>query len=429
MGRRLAKKEPKAATPPGLGVAAATPSAIPTFRPFGTAIAFSILGSVSPGKIFPPPGGMGMSVQSVSASSSNDWLQQLLAMYGQTSATNSTTSSLLSLGSDATDATSSSSSSSSSASSSSSSSVGSFNDILTALLAGNGSLSYDMSTGSLTTSGADGEESGGGDLTRTETQTTNADGSTTTSATMTDSSGNTVGKETTTENTDGSFTTTITMTDPNGKTSTRTITGENTSDGGYKVTDTLTAADGTVLETGTEVAAADGSVTRTMTSNNPDGSSVTESESYDASGELVSMSSSSTSSSSAASSSATSSNASTLSSASSSSSSSSSSGSGGSSSSSSSDTTTTVTMTFTSEGIQETTTVTDADGKIVSQNTKEIPFSSTAESSSLGATESSKKGLAGLLSEYAANRYGSDQYSNQETAMNMVGGSSVSLEA
>lgn len=374
-----------------------------------------------------------MSVSSIGQSGSDYWLQQLLASYGQSSSTDSQSSilSLLSQGSDATDAT-----SATSSGSSTSSSVGSFNDILAALLSSNGSLSYDMETGSLTTAGQgeegempppmDGAQGGaggqggeGGGLSRSETVTKNDDGSTTTSATLTDASGNQVGTEKTVENADGSYSTTITMTDPSGKTSTRTITGENTTDG-FKETQTLTAADGTVLETGTILTAADGSVTTSMTRNGPDGGSMTQSASYDAEGNLVSSTSSSTAptitASADSSSTSTSSDSTSTSTASgtSSSSSSSSGASSGSSSSDSSGNTTTVTMAFTSEGIEETTTVTDADGNLVSQSTKEIPFSSTAQGSTFGSSLTEGQGLSDLIGQYAANRYGAGRYAEQQ---------------
>ncbi|HCR11843.1 hypothetical protein [Solidesulfovibrio sp.] len=362
-----------------------------------------------------------MSVSSIGQSSSDYWLQRMLASYGQKSSTSSQSSALglLSQGSDATDDT---SATSSGSSSSKSSSVGSFNDILTALLAGKGSLSYDMETGTLTTSeqGEDGQmppspsmegapgEGGGhnGGLTRNETVTTNADGSTTTTATLTDADGKQVRTEKTAANADGSFTTTIATTDPSGKTSTRTVTGKNT-DAGFLVSDTLTASDGTVLESGTELTASNGSVTRTMTRNGPDGGSLTESESYDADGLLVSSSSTATPpAKTAASTGATTSAAASGKSGAPSSSK----ASGGSDSSSDkSDNITTVTMTFTSEGIQETTTVTDKNGKIVNQSTKEMPFDARTKGQSYGSLLQKGKGFSDYLDMYAANRYGAAQ--------------------
>lgn len=380
-----------------------------------------------------------MSVDSVSSTSSDYWLQRLMATYAQQSSTTSQSSalSLLSQGSDATDAT-----SATSSDSSSSSSVGSFNDILTALLNGGSGLSYDMDTGSLTTAsqgeegdmppppmdGAQGADGQGQGLTRAETTTTNADGSTTTNATLTDADGNQVGTETTTTNTDGSYTTTLTMTDPSGKTSTRTITGENTADG-FKETQTLTDVDGNILETGTILTAADGSVTTSMTRNGPDGSSMSESESYDADGNLVSATTSSTaatSASSAASGTASSTSASSASG-------SSGSGSGGSSGSSSSDeTTTTITMSYDTTGITETTTVTDADGNIVSQQTKQIATNtgksgSSASSDGAAAPGSLTDDLTDKLSQFMANRY--SQYADQAALDLGAQSSGVSVEA
>ena len=372
-----------------------------------------------------------MSVQSIGQDSSTSWLTQLLAnMQSQSTTSQTSASSLFGLTEVASDTSSTASSATSSASTSSGSSVGSFNDILAALLAGNGSLSYDMQTGTLTNLAAT-EDATASDtvadsdgLTREMTETDNADGSMSRSVKVTDADGNVVGTEKTTQNTDGSFTTVATMVGPDGKTSTRTITGENTSDGGFSVTNTLTTADGTVLEKGTELTAADGSVTRSLTRTTPDGQTLSDSESFDADGNLVSTTSSATGTASTASASGTTT--------ASSSSSSSASGSSGSSSSSSesSDTTTTVSTLFTSEGLTQTTTVTDADGKIVSQNTKEIPFSATADSQSFGASQGSKEGLSGVVGQYAANRYGNSQYAAQQALSESSGqSSSVSVEA
>ncbi|EFL51575.1 conserved hypothetical protein [Solidesulfovibrio fructosivorans JJ]] len=375
-----------------------------------------------------------MSVQSIGQSSGDNWLQQLLASYGQTRSSQSSILSLLSQGSDATDGT---SATSSDASASTTSSVGSFNDILTALLNGTG-LSYDMETGSLTASGqaeASGEAgmppppfmqgTGRPELTRSATETKNDDGSTTRNVTMTNAEGKVVGTEKTTENADGSFTTVMTMTDPGGNTSTRTINGENTDDG-FKVTDTLTNADGNVLERRTHLTAADGSVTSSVTRNGPDGGSVAESESYDADGNLLSTTSSTTSpATSVASADSTSGGAG----ASGGSSASGASSSGGSESSDNDSTTTTVTTTFTSESMQETITVTDVNGKIVSQKTKDIPFSRSAKGSSFGSNVPDADSLADItgqyLHRYGANRYGSAQSQTKSDS----GSGGLSVEA
>ena len=371
-----------------------------------------------------------MSVQSIGQDTTNSWLSQLLASYGQqTASSQSSISSLLGLSDTTSEA---SSATSSGSTSSTGSSVGTFNDILTALLSGDSSLSYDMSTGTLTNLSSSTETGdmppppmeGADGLTREVTETENDDGSLSRSVTMTDADGNVVGTEKTTQNADGSFSSVITMTDPDGNTSTRTITGENTDDGGFSVSSTLTDANGNVLETGLELTAADGSTTYSVTRNAPDGTTMTESESYDADGNLVSTSTSTTVASSASDSSTT------ASSSSSSTTSSSDSASSASGSSDSEETTTTVTTAFTTEGMEQTITVTDADGNIVSQSVKDIPFSSTADGESYGATEGSKDGLSGLIGQYAANRYGTSRYAAQEAAMNLEGqGSGLSMEA
>jgi hypothetical protein len=367
-----------------------------------------------------------MSVQSIGQDTTSSWLSQLLASYSQQSATSqSSIASLLGVG----DATSEETAATSSGSTSGTgSSVGSFNDILTALLSGDSSLSYDLETGTLTDLGSstttdempppppmEGMEGSDG-LTREMTETENEDGSVSRSVTMTDADGNVVGTEETTQNTDGSFSSVITMTDPDGNISTRTITGENTEDGGFSVSSSLTDAEGNVLETGLELTAADGSVTRSLTRTTPEGDTVTDSESYDAEGALVSTSSSTTTT---ASSSSTSSE--TVASDSTGSSS---------ESSDSEETTTTVTTAFTTEGMEQTTTVTDADGNIVSQNVKEIPFSSTAGGESYGNTEGSQEGLSGLVGQYTANRYGASRYAAQDAALNLSEqGGGLSVEA
>ncbi|MFU2209165.1 hypothetical protein [Solidesulfovibrio sp. C21] len=382
-----------------------------------------------------------MSVQSIGQSSGDNWLQQLLASYGQTRSSQSSILSLLSQGSDATDGT---SATSSDASASTTSSVGSFNDILTALLNGNG-LSYDMETGSLTASGQD-EASGeagmppspsmqgtGPELTRSATETKNDDGSTSRNVTMTNAEGKVVGTEKTTENADGTFNTVMTMTDPGGNTSTRTVTGENT-DAGFKVTDTLTGVDDKILERRTHLTAADGSVTSSVTRNGPDGGSATESQSYDADGNLLSSTTSTTSpTTTVASAEATTSSDSTSSTKSGSSSENASGGSAASGTSSSGGdkggTTTTVTTTFTSESMQETITVTDANGKIVSQKTKDIPFSNSAKGSSYGSNKPDADSLADITGQYI-HRYGASRYgSGQSQAGSDSGSGGLSVTA
>ena len=383
-----------------------------------------------------------MSVQSIGQDSSSSWLTQLLAsQQNQSTASQSSASSRFGLTDVASDASDSAAAATSSGSAGSGSSVGSFHDILSALLAGNGSLGYDMQTGTLTNLAASGQ-SGSSDaadsagesdgLTREVTETDNKDGSASRSVKITDANGNVVGTEKTTQNADGSFTTVSTRVGPDGKTSTRTIAGENTSDGGFSITDTLTDADGKVVEKGTDLAAADGSVTRSLTRNTPDGQTLTDSESFDANGNLVSTTSSVTGASASAVAGGSASGSSASSTASSSASASASGSSSGSASgSNSSDTTTTVTTLFTSQGLEQTTTVTDATGKVLSQNTKEVPFSATADSQSYGATQGSKEGLAGLVGQYAANRYGTSRYAAQqasgETSSDQSG--SLSVEA
>lgn len=368
-----------------------------------------------------------MSVQSIGTTGSYDWLQQLLASYAnQPSTSNTSLSSLLSLSSGSTDET----AATSSGSSSTSSATGSFNDILTALLAGNGSLAYDMETGMLTTRGAsNGEEIPlppegafvwpGQELTRSVAETANDDGGTTRQVTLTDADGNVVGTENTTENADGSFTSTITRTGPDGKTTTRTVTGENT-DAGFKVTNTLTASDGTVLESGTELTAADGTFTRTMTRNGPDGETVTETAGFDADGNLVSSTATTTSATAAAATAAgTTDNAAASSDAS---------GASGSSDASDSGNTTTVTMAFTSEGMEQTTTITDPQGNIVSQKVKEIPFFQNGRNTSFGSLLEKGDGLSDLIGQYASNRYGASRYASQEASAgsgSQTGGLSV----
>ena len=176
-----------------------------------------------------------MSVQSIGQDSSTaSWLSQLLASFSnQSTANQASASSLFGLS----DTSSAATAATSSGSTSTGSSVGSFGDILTALLSGNGSLGYDMQTGTLTDLGASGQGgmpppmAGMDDgLTRDIQETENEDGSLTRSVTVTDANGNVIGTEKTTQNADGSFSSVITMTGPDGKTMTRTITGENTDD-------------------------------------------------------------------------------------------------------------------------------------------------------------------------------------------------------
>jgi len=360
-----------------------------------------------------------MSVQSIGQTSGTDWLSQLLAAYAQQNATSQTSlESLLPASADQTSAD----SSSETSSASSGSSIGSFNDILAALLAGSGSLSYDMETGSLVAADAGGGQdmAGSQGLTREVSETENEDGSTTTSVTLTDADGNVVGTEKTISNADGSFTTTITMTGPDGKSSTRSITGENTDDG-FLVTNTLADAEGNILETGTELTASDGAFTHTLTLTGPDGQTVTDSETFDADGKLVATSTSSTSSTTTPA--AADSASSSTSGSSGSSETASSDGASGSSGSSSDDddssTTTTVTMSFTDDAIVQTITVTDAAGNVVSETSKEIPLQMSAEGEQWGASEGSQDGLSGLISQYASNRYGMSKYANQESAMDM----------
>lgn len=414
-----------------------------------------------------------MSIQAIGQDNANSWLAQMLASYtGQTSSAASSLESLLGTGSSTGDDTASSSASSSTAS------VGSFNDILQALLSGNGSVGYDMTTGTLTDlSGSTqagampppppGEGMDG--ISREVTETENEDGSLSRSVTMTDADGKVVGTETATQNADGSystvmtmvqadgktttrtmtgaydadgnfvekntltaadgtviesgtvttaqdgsFTSAMTMTGPDGKTSTRTASGEYADDGSFTVKSSLAAADGTILETGTETTAADGSYTSTVTRTGPDGQAVTETETYDALGSLVSTSTTSASSGTAQAAASD--------------------GAGGSSGSSSEssdskETTTTVTTAFSTEGMTQTTVVTDADGKIVSKTVKEFPFSAGAEGQSFGATEASKDGLSSMLDQYAKGRYGADRYAAMASSGDSDGQSGFSAQA
>ena len=414
-----------------------------------------------------------MSIQAIGQDNANSWLAQMLASYtGQTSSAASSLESLLGTGSSTGDDTASSSASSSTAS------VGSFNDILQALLSGNGSVGYDMTTGTLTDlSGSTqagampppppGEGMDG--ISREVTETENEDGSLSRSVTMTDADGKVVGTETATQNADGSystvmtmvqadgktttrtmtgaydadgnfvekntltaadgtviesgtvttaqdgsFTSAMTMTGPDGKTSTRTASGEYADDGSFTMKSSLAAADGTILETGTETTAADGSYTSTVTRTGPDGQAVTETETYDALGSLVSTSTTSASSGTAQAAASD--------------------GAGGSSGSSSEssdskETTTTVTTAFSTEGMTQTTVVTDADGKIVSKTVKEFPFSADAEGQSFGATEASKDGLSSMLDQYAKGRYGADRYAAMASSGDSDGQSGFSAQA
>ena len=79
--------------------------------------------------------------------------------------------------------------------------------------------------------------------------------------------------------------------------------------------------------------------------------------------------------------------------------------------------------------MEQTTVVTDADGNIVSKSVKEIPFSSSAEGSSFGATQGSKEGLSSMINQYASNRYGANRYANMEAALSVGDSSSLSVEA
>ncbi|HML56353.1 MAG TPA: hypothetical protein PKC79_19845 [Solidesulfovibrio magneticus] len=417
-----------------------------------------------------------MSIQAIGQDNANSWLAQMLASYtGQTSSAASSLESLLGTGGTTGDDTANSSSSSSTAS------VGSFNDILQALLSGNGSVGYDMTTGTLTDlSGSTqagtmppppGEGMDGID--REVSETENEDGSVSRSVTMTDADGNVVGTEKTTQNADGSystvmtmvqadgttmtrsmtgsydasgnfvekntltaadgtvlesgtittaqdgsFTSTMTATGPDGKTTTHNASGAYAADGSFTVKSSLADADGNILETGTEVTAADGSTTYTVSRTGPDGKTATETEAYDAYGALVSTSTSTPAS---GASSGTSQAA----------------GSGGSSGSSgdssessgSEETTTTVTTAFSTEGMTQTTVVTDADGNIVSKTVKEFPFSSKAEGQSFGATEASKDGLSSMLDQYAKGRYGADRYAAMASSGDSDGQSGFSAQA
>lgn len=375
-----------------------------------------------------------MSVQSIGQTPDSDWLRQLLAASSrQASAGQSDMSRLLSSDTDATGqsaATSSDSSASSSPDASASNVAGSFRDILTALLSGNGTLSYDIATGSLTlsdtASGTLGDDEG--NLTRKQTETANADGSTTRTASLTDGSGTVVNTETTTENPDGTFSTVIAALGPDGRNVTRTITGEKTADGGFSITNTVTDANGHVLESGYEQAAADGSMTRGQTVNGPDGRSMTETESFDAAGRLVSTSSSSTLAATASASAGSESSGQTEAS---SAAGSSGSTNGDAAKGDGSGNTTTVTVTFTSEGLEQTTTVTDPEGKIVSQTVKTVPFTPTAQGENYGSTLEKADGLSGLLNEYAASRQGAKKYAVQQASTEGGGqqGTSLSVSA
>lgn len=238
-----------------------------------------------------------MSVQSIGSSvGSTDWLQTLLAMYGQTdgSGADSTMETLLSLNGDASGSAAA-TSADTAGEAASANPVGSFNSILAALLAGDGDVAYDMETGSLTLLDA-------GEAADRQPATDAASGQDQagTAAVPTDSTASTA------------------------------------------VTDSSDSAD-----------AASGA-----------------------------------------------------------------SGGGGGDSGGDDDTTTTVTVTFTDKGIEETTTVTDADGNIVSQNVKEMPIDPEQEGEQFGASEAGRKGVAGLVGEYGA---------QQEGARNAKNGGTVSV--
>lgn len=418
-----------------------------------------------------------MSVQAIGQSNANSWLAQMLASYtGQTSSAASSMAGLLGTGSATGDDSANSSSSSTTAS------VGSFNDILQALLAGNGAVGYDMTTGSLTDlSGAtqagamppalSGEEADG--ISREVKETENADGSLSRSVTMTDADGKIVGTEKTTQNADGSystvmtmvqadgttmtrsmtgnydangnfvekntltagdgtalesgttttaqdgsFTSTMTATGPDGKTTTHSASGAYADDGSFTVKSSLADADGNIIESGTEITAADGSSTYTVTRTGPDGKTATETEAYDASGALVSTSTSTPTS---GASSGTSQAA----------------GAGGSSGASDSsaggsnkeETITTVTTSFSTEGMTQTTVVTDVNGKILNKSVKDFPFSTKAEGQAYGATEASKGGLSSMLDQYAQGRYGADRYAAMAASGDSGGQSGFSAQA
>ena len=418
-----------------------------------------------------------MSIQAIGKDNANSWLAQMLASYkGQTSSTASSMASLLGTSGSADDGKANSSASSSTAS------VGSFNDILQALLAGNGSVGYDMSTGSLTDlSGAtqtgamlpapSSEKTDG--ISREVLETESADGSLSRSVTMTNADGKVVGTEKTTQNADGSYSTVMTMVQADGTTTTRSMTGSNDADGKFVEKNTLTAADGKViesgavttaedgsftstmtatgpdgkttthnasgayaadgsftvkssladaagniLENGTEVTAADGSTTYTVTRTGPDGKTATETEAYDAFGALVSTSTS-TPTSGASSGTAQAAGAGGSSGASDS-------AAGG---SGSKDTTTTVTTAFTTEGMTQTTVVTDAKGKVLNKSVKDFPFSTKAEGQAYGASEASKGGLSSMLDQYAKGRYGADRYAAMAASGESSGQSGFSAQA
>jgi len=417
-----------------------------------------------------------MSVQAIGQDNANSWLAQMLASYtGQTSSAASSMASLLGTSGSTDDGTANSSASSSTAS------VGSFNDILQALLSGNGAVGYDMTTGTLTDlsgsaqTGAMPPPPGEGldGINREVSETENDDGSVSRSVTMTDADGNVVGTEKTTQNADGSYSTVMTMVQADGTTMTRSMTGSYDANGNFVEKNTLTAADGTVLESGTittaedgsftstmtatgpdgkttthsasgayaddgsftvkssladadgnilesgtEITAADGSTTYTVTRTGPDGKTATETESYDAFGALVSTSTS-TPTSGASSGTTQAAGAG---------------GSSGASDSSSSgsgneETITTVTTAFTTEGMTQTTVVTDVNGKILNKSVKDFPFSTKAEGQAYGASEASKDGLSSMLDQYAKGRYGADRYAAMAASGESDGQSGFSAQA
>ncbi len=417
-----------------------------------------------------------MSVQAIGQDNTNSWLAQMLASYsGQTSSAASSLASLLGTSGSTSD------DSANSSSSSSTSSVGSFNDILQALLSGNGSVGYDMTTGSLTDLSSSAQAGtmppppgeGMDGINREVSETENEDGSVSRSVTMTDADGKVVGTEKTTQNADGSystvmtmvqadgttmtrsmtgsydadgkfvekntltaadgtvlesgtvttaedgsFTSTMTMTGPDGKTTTHSASGAYADDGSFTVKSSLADADGNILESGTEITAADGSSTYTVTRTGPDGKTATETESYDASGALVSTS---TSTPTTGASSGTSQAAGASGSSGTSDSASGSSG--------SEDTITTVTTAFTTEGMTQTTVVTDANGKVLNKSVKDFPFSTKAEGQAYGASEASKDGLSSMLDQYAKGRYGADRYAAMAASGSSDGQSGFSAQA
>lgn len=73
--------------------------------------------------------------------------------------------------------------------------------------------------------------------------------------------------------------------------------------------------------------------------------------------------------------------------------------------------------------------MTDADGNLVSQSTKAIPFNATAEGQAYGSSLKKGDDLSDLLSQYAANRYDAYQNSYQQQAMQLGSDSGVDVQA